>query len=88
MDKQVGVGSVVFHKTKTGVPLVIITDKPPEHGVKWYECRWYNEKTGRFEVPRLGIIVRVKRKLTTEIYLNLSPEDAIGEFLSNWEIRM
>ena len=49
MEKGIGVGYLVTHKTRPNLKMVVITDKPSEHGVKWYECRWYNEKSGRFE---------------------------------------
>jgi hypothetical protein len=47
--KDVGVGSIVYHKCSEKVKMVVITDKEAEHGVKYYECRWYDERSGCFK---------------------------------------
>lgn len=48
MEKEIGVGSMVKHKSGFGPPMVVLSEEP-KHGYIEYECRWYNEKSGSFE---------------------------------------
>jgi len=50
--EEINVGSLVRHKANEGGEPLVVTSKKTEHGYIVYECRWYNGKSGSYELER------------------------------------
>ena len=53
MAEEIKVGRLVRHRaSKFGGLLVVIQEKDTEHGNIEYECRWYNSRSGSYELGK------------------------------------
>ena len=53
MAEEIKVGRLVWHRAnKPGGLLVVIRKKDTGHGYIEYECRWYNSRSGSYELGK------------------------------------
>lgn len=53
MAEEINVGRLVRHRAnKLGSPLVVIRKEDTGHGNIEYECRWYNSRSGSYELGK------------------------------------
>jgi len=51
--QEINVGRLVRHKAnRLGTPLVVIRKEDTGHGYVEYECRWYNSRSGSYELGK------------------------------------
>ena len=53
MAEEINVGRLVKHRAnQIGSPLVVIRKEDTGHGYIEYECRWYNSRSGSYELGK------------------------------------
>lgn len=52
MAEEIRAGNLVRHKANLGGILVVVQVKDSGHGWMEYTCRWYNDKSGSYELEK------------------------------------